>query len=69
MGVTSPNGAGTEEFSRAILAGVSGVRRITRFDASDLRVQIAGDILGFDELAWVDALEHKHLSRCCSRTA
>jgi 3-oxoacyl-[acyl-carrier-protein] synthase II len=64
MGVTSPNGAGTEEFSRAILAGVSGVRRITAFDASDLRVQIAGNVPHFDELAWVDALERKHLSRC-----
>jgi len=64
MGVTSPNGAGTEEFSRAILAGVSGVRRITAFDASDLRVQIAGNVPDFDELAWVDALERKHLSRC-----
>jgi 3-oxoacyl-[acyl-carrier-protein] synthase II len=64
MGAVSPNGMGTEAFGRASLAGESGVRRITRFDASDLRVQIAGDVPGFDELAWVDALERKHLSRC-----
>jgi 3-oxoacyl-[acyl-carrier-protein] synthase II len=64
MGVVSPNAIGTEQFSHAILTGASGVRRITRFDASDLRVQIAGEVPNFDELAWVDALERKHLSRC-----
>ena len=63
MGVVSPNGIGNEEFCRAALAGASGVRRITRFDASDLTVQIAGEVHGFDELAWVDAHERKHLSR------
>ena len=63
MGVVSPNGIGNEEFCRAVLAGASGVRRITRFDASDLTVQIAGEVHGFDELAWVDAHERKHLSR------
>jgi 3-oxoacyl-[acyl-carrier-protein] synthase II len=39
------------------------VRRITRFDSSDLPVQIAGEVAAFDELAWVDAHERKHLSR------
>ena len=63
MGVVSPNGIGNEAFCRATLDGVSGVRRITRFDPSDLPVQIAGEISGFDELAWVDAHERKHLSR------
>ncbi len=63
MGVVSPNGIGNEEFCRATLAGASGVRRITRFDPSDLPVQIAGEVYGFDEFAWVDAHERKHLSR------
>ena len=63
MGVVSPNGIGNEDFCRAALAGASGVRRIARFDATDLPVQIAGEIQGFDELAWVDAHERKHLSR------
>jgi len=63
MGVVSPNGIGNDAFCRAALAGTSGVRRITRFDASDLPVQIAGEVDGFDELAWVDAHERKHLSR------
>src|SRR5919197_5214002 len=63
MGVVSPNGIGKEAFCRAILAGKSGVKRIARFDPSSLPVHIAGEIPEFDELAWVDARERKHVSR------
>jgi 3-oxoacyl-[acyl-carrier-protein] synthase II len=63
MGVVSPNGIGKEAFCRAILAGKSGVKRISRFDPSNLPVHIAGEIPEFDELAWVDARERKHVSR------
>jgi 3-oxoacyl-[acyl-carrier-protein] synthase II len=63
MGVVSPNGIGKEAFCQAILAGKSGVKRISRFDPSDLPVHIAGEIPEFDELAWVDARERKHVSR------
>jgi 3-oxoacyl-[acyl-carrier-protein] synthase II len=63
MGVVSPNGIGKEAFCRAILAGKSGVKRISRFDPSGLPVHIAGEIPEFDELAWVDARERKHVSR------
>jgi len=63
IGVVSPNGIGKEEFCRAILAGKSGVKRITRFDVSDLPVQIAGEITDFNELSWIDARERKHVSR------
>ena len=64
MGVVSPNGIGKEQFSRAVLEGRSGVRRISRFDASALTVQIAGEVVGFDELAWVEGRERRHFSRC-----
>ena len=63
MGVVSPNGTGKEAFCRAVLAGKSGVKRISRFDPSSLHVHIAGEIPEFDELAWVDARERKHVSR------
>jgi 3-oxoacyl-[acyl-carrier-protein] synthase II len=63
MGVVSPNGIGRAAFTEAVLEGRSGVRRITRFDASDLNVQIAGEVTGFDELAWVEKKERKHVSR------
>ncbi len=61
--MVSPNGIGKEAFCLALLAGKSGVKRISRFDPSSLPVQIAGEIPEFDELAWVDARERKHVSR------
>jgi 3-oxoacyl-[acyl-carrier-protein] synthase II len=63
IGVVSPNGIGKDAFCRAILAGKSGVRRITRFRVDDLPVQIAGEIPDFDESAWISAHERKHVSR------
>src|SRR5207237_2891597 len=63
MGVVRPDGIGKEAFCRAVLAGKSGVKRISRFDSSHLLVHIAGEIPEFDELAWVDARERKHVSR------
>jgi len=63
MGVVSPNGIGTSTFAEAALAWRSGVRRISRFDASQIEVQIAGEVPDFDELAWVDKKERKHVSR------
>ena len=63
MGVVSPNGIGNTSFCRAILDGKSGVKLITRFDASDLEVKIAGEIQDFNELDWMEARERKHVSR------
>jgi 3-oxoacyl-[acyl-carrier-protein] synthase II len=63
MGAVSPNGIGREAFKNAILAGRSGVRRISHFDPSEIPVQIAGEVHGFDELAWVEKRERKHVSR------
>ncbi|PYX35027.1 MAG: beta-ketoacyl synthase, partial [Acidobacteria bacterium] len=63
MGAVSPNGVGREAFAAAALAGTSGVGRISHFDPSEIPVQIAGEVRGFDELAWVDKRERKHVSR------
>src|SRR5690348_17340372 len=63
MGVVSPNGTGVPAFTQGVLAGRSGVRRISRFDASGIEVQIAGEVADFDELAWVEKKERKHVSR------
>jgi 3-oxoacyl-[acyl-carrier-protein] synthase II len=63
MGAVSPNGVGNAAFSAAILSGKSGIRRITRFDPSEIPVQIAGEVTDFDELAWVEKRERKHVSR------
>jgi len=63
MGVVSPNGTGVDRFTTAVLEGRSGVRKISRFDASKIPVQIAGEVPDFDELAWVEKKERKHVSR------
>ncbi|PYX60873.1 MAG: beta-ketoacyl synthase [Acidobacteria bacterium] len=63
MGAVSPNGIGNQAFADAILAGHSGVRRISHFDASEIPVQVAGEVRDFDELAWVEKRERKHVSR------
>jgi 3-oxoacyl-[acyl-carrier-protein] synthase II len=63
MGVVSPNGTGADAFEHAVIEGRSGVKRISRFDASEIEVQIAGEVSNFDELAWVEKKERKHVSR------
>jgi 3-oxoacyl-[acyl-carrier-protein] synthase II len=65
MGVVSPNGVGNAAFCRAVLDGKSGVRRITRFDTSQLPVHIAGEVPAdqFDDTAWMDTNQRKHVSR------
>ena len=63
MGVVSPNGVGSAAFSEGVLSGRSGVRRISRFDSAEIPVQIAGEVPDFDELAWVEKRDRKHVSR------
>jgi len=39
------------------------VRRITRFDPSGHAVQVAGEVVGFDENSWVQPKDRPHVSR------
>jgi len=64
IGAVSPNGVGRERFWDATRRGISGVRRITRFDPAAHQVQIAGEVGDFDESAWVDEKDRPHVSRC-----
>lgn len=63
LGVVSPNGIGVKEFAPAIFEGKSGVRPISLFDPTGLPVSIAGEVSEFNELAWIDEHERKHVSR------
>lgn len=47
MGAVTPVGIGTEEYWEALTGGACGIDRIHAFDASDLAVQIAGEVQGF----------------------
>ncbi|WP_018681841.1 ketosynthase chain-length factor [Actinokineospora enzanensis] len=53
IGVTAPNGVGTERYWAATLAGTSGIRPITRFDATGYPCALAGEVPGFDAARWV----------------
>jgi len=63
IGAVSPNGIGREAFWDATQRGISGVRAIQSFDVADLQVRIAGEIVGFDEDAYIDAKYRQHVSR------
>lgn len=48
IGVTAPNGLGTEAWWQATVAGESGIRPVSRFDASGYPSTLAGEVPGFD---------------------
>jgi act minimal PKS chain-length factor (CLF/KS beta) len=47
IGVTAPNGLGTEDYWAATLRGDSGITRITRFDPTSYPSRLAGEVPGF----------------------
>jgi 3-oxoacyl-[acyl-carrier-protein] synthase II len=57
IGMVTPLGNTTETTWRALLQGSSGVRRITKFDASAFSCRIAGELKGFDPLAFMSRKE------------
>ena len=48
LGIVSPIGIGQEACWESVLAGRSGIRRISLFDPSGLPIQIAGQLPDFD---------------------
>jgi len=48
MGVVSPIGIGIEAFKETLFKGRSGIGKITHFDASSYRSQIAGEVKNFN---------------------
>lgn len=64
LGVIAPNGNGQEDFWQACVAGRSGIRQITRFDASFLPTRIAGEVRDFPARAFgLSELEIETLDR------
>ncbi|MGW7365734.1 ketosynthase chain-length factor [Streptomyces sp. NPDC054841] len=47
LGVTAPNGLGTQDYWTATLGGKSGIGRITRFAPEQYPARLAGEIPGF----------------------
>ena len=61
IGLVSALGIGTKETWAGILAGQSGVTRITRFDISGYATQIAAEVKGFDPLAFIEKKDIKKM--------
>ncbi|MGE3403455.1 MAG: beta-ketoacyl-ACP synthase II [Vicinamibacterales bacterium] len=61
IGLVSSLGIGTRSNWDALVAGTSGVTRITRFDVSTYAAQIAAEVRGFDPLQWIEKKEVKKM--------
>jgi 3-oxoacyl-[acyl-carrier-protein] synthase II len=62
IGVISPLGD-KDKLWKALLQGVSGVSRITRYDVSNLPVQIGGEIRDFDPSQFMNGKEARRMDR------
>jgi 3-oxoacyl-[acyl-carrier-protein] synthase II len=63
MGAITPLGIGVEATWQALLAGRSGVKRVTRFDVADLPTQFAAEVTDFDPEDFMDFKEAKRTAR------
>ena len=63
MGTVNPVGLSVPETWENVVAGMSGVGRITLFDTSDLQVKIACEVKGFDPSAHMEAREARRRDR------
>ncbi len=61
IGLVSSLGIGTKANWDALVAGTSGVHRITKFDPSGYASQIAAEVKGFDPLEFIDKKDVKKM--------
>ena len=61
LGIISPVGTTVEQAWKNILAGKSGIRRVTRFDPSRLASQIAGEVKEFDVAQYLSPKEARRM--------
>ena len=62
-GIVSPVGIGAEATWDALVAGRSGIDRITLFDTEPFDVDVAGEVKGFDATEYMDAKDVRRHDR------
>jgi 3-oxoacyl-[acyl-carrier-protein] synthase II len=63
FGMITPVGLDTESSWQNLVAGKSGIRRITQFDDKSIPTQIAGEIEGFQPEKYIELKEIKKMDR------
>lgn len=63
VGIITPVGIGVEESWKGLIEGRSGIRKLTRFDASAFATQIAGEVEGFNPEDYIEPKEIKKMDR------
>ncbi|HET9361192.1 MAG TPA: beta-ketoacyl-ACP synthase II [Vicinamibacterales bacterium] len=61
IGLVSSLGIGTDANWKALVAGTSGVDRISKFDVTGFAAQIAAEVRGFDPLDYIDKKDVKKM--------
>ena len=61
LGLVSPVGNTVEEGWRNIVAGRSGIVRVSKFDTSTFPVHIAGEVRGFDVTAYISSKDARRM--------
>lgn len=65
MGVVSPLGCDLQKFWERLIAGQSGIRTITRIDASQYDSKIAGEVIEFELEKFVSKKEARRMDPFC----
>src|SRR5579859_3700645 len=63
LGMITPVGNDMPATWESLCAGRSGIARITRFDTTGYRAQIAGEVKDFDPLHYFDSREARRMDR------
>jgi|SRR3990172_892480 len=61
LGIVSPLGTGVKKAWNGAISSASGIREITRFDAKNFPVRIAGEVPDFDPLGVIEKKELKKM--------
>jgi 3-oxoacyl-[acyl-carrier-protein] synthase II len=63
VGMITPLGIGVEQSWSGLLAGRSGIGKITQFDAANFPTRIAGEVAGFNPEDYIEPKEIKKMDR------